>query len=436
MKKFTDIHKKLDELGINFLNIDFDNPPEEITYKMLEREMNKNSLDFVADRIVLWRAWSRLMMNPHPFGMYSEEDLIDKTKRKQFLKYCEQIKSKYINNNNKKSLKRIEYANTIYRDEPYKVAIPAAGGSFLKRTRYTQKQNKRKKNRKPKRTRKTYYGGRHDDYVPDNQEDFMIRPIPLENYNYENNNPHGVFQRLIPSTMLPLLYAMQIPNQFDILSMKQMFMYLMYTRNIDYLIDLHACHVPNSNPPHQQFPTRGCNPDDLEIEMNTWQDVKDIYPDTRNNPNIGSSHIPYLDMSSGNHDVWREIAALPDVTTRSSVVHCLAGYGRTASVLVFLTIRDHANTRDYVRTNINANYWGLQGVAEFRQYILDLIPHQHGQTEFWDVTTSQSMHRLCVRLNFIICHLAILWNITPVVAYGGNLTNPISVERDALYIAL
>ena len=80
------IQSKLDELGINFLNIDFDNPPEEITYEMLEAAMNKKSLDFVEERQALWRAWSRIMINPHPFGLISEEILMNQKKRKQFLK--------------------------------------------------------------------------------------------------------------------------------------------------------------------------------------------------------------------------------------------------------------------------------------------------------------------------------------------------------------
>ena len=433
MKKLPEsvIHKKLGELGINFLNIDFDNPPEEITYEMLEGEMNKNSLDFVADRNALWRAWSRVMMNPNPFGMYYEEDFIDKTKRKQFLKYCEQIKSKYIDKNKKKSLKKIEYANTIYRDEPYNVAIPAAGGTFLKRTIHTHRQNKkRKKNKKSGRTRKTYYGGRHDDYVPDNDQNFIIRPVPRENYNYENAG----FQPLIQSTQLPTLYAMQIPHQFDILSMKEMFLHLMFTRNINYLIDLQACHVQGGNNwPHPRLPTRGCNPNNMAIEMNTWREIKNIYNDTRNNPDIGSAHIPYIDMTSGDHNVWTQVSILPNVITTSSVVHCLAGFGRTSSVIVFLTIRDHIPTRDYVRANINRPYWGLLDATAFQAYIVNLIPHAHGRDEFWNVSTQVDNRRLIERLNYIICHLAMLWQVTPIVAYDVVSGNPV-LNTDTVFL--
>jgi hypothetical protein len=433
------IHKKLNELGINFLNIDFDTPPEEITYEMLEGAMNKNSLDFVADRKTLWRAWSRIMMNPHPFGMYHEENLMDKNKRKQFLKYCEQIKIKYIDKNKIKPIKQKSLRNQKYASQiPMSVvAVPAAGGSFLKRTK-TKNRNKHKKSMKTKR--KKYYGGRHNDFAPDNEPSFFIRPIPRENYNYENNNPMlGVFQTLIESTILPGLFAMQIPHQFNILSMKEMFMYLMYNKDIDYLIDLHACNVPNSNQPHQSLPTRGCNPNALSIERDTWEEVKNIYADTRSNTNIDSVHIPYLDMTAGSNDVWGQIANLPDVSIRRSVVHCLAGYGRTASVLVFLTIRDHPQFQTQVRQNINVPYWGAPTI-DWERTILGMIPHEHGRKEFWDVRTVESKTRLCYRLNYIIGHLALLWGETDVVAYSidpnTQMINPVSVPTNILISSL
>ena len=145
MKKSA-IKEKLDELGLDFLNIDFDTPPEEITYEMLEAEMNKNSLDFVAEQNVLWRAWSRTMINPHPFGFYSEKILMDKEKRKQFLKDIN-LTLKNIKNVDTK-LVDTKLVDTKYSNDAQiqiQPAAVAAGGSLSK---------KRKKNKSKKQIKK------------------------------------------------------------------------------------------------------------------------------------------------------------------------------------------------------------------------------------------------------------------------------------------
>lgn len=437
------IRAKLDELGINFLNIDFDNPPEEITYEMLEAEMDNNSLDFVADRRTLWRAWSRTMVNPHPFGLYSEENIMNTKKRAQFLKDIEaSLKKSTTKTIKDKPLKKLKYeGENIYgnkyemlQQQPTQIAV-AAGGRTLSKKRKNNKTKKRNKSHK-KTTYKKYHGGRHDSFGTADYTSILIQPTPKENYNPVNEPPVSTFLHLVESTLLPNLHGTQLPNQFDILSMTRMFMYLMYTKEIDYLIDLQACHLPNSNPPHPTFPTRGCNPNKLDVEINTWKRIKDLFQDTRNNTNIGSSHIPYLDMTAGNHNVWGEIRNLPDMNQIKSVVHCLAGFGRTGSVMIFLTLRDYAPYATQVRDNINVPFWGMTG-DEWVLFINQALPDVNQQREFWNYKDYYHAKLLVTRINYIIYNLAKRWGKTTVVAYqsipatwvpGSQVFFPVSVN--------
>jgi protein tyrosine phosphatase len=449
------IQSKLDELGINFLNIDFDNPPEEITYEMLEAAMNKKSLDFVEERQALWRAWSRIMINPHPFGLISEKILMDTEKREKFLKDIEPLmvpnpSPMPINTTQKplinpipltnpiltnkmkgQPLKKIKDNINVIKEQTVQLPAAAAGGAFSKKKKNktqkkkknkTQKKNIYKKNIYKKNTYKKYYGGRHDTFANDRYENVLIRPVPTENYNPVNEPPIKQFLYLQQSSFLPNLYGMQSPNQFDILSMTQMFMYLMYSMEIDYLIDLQGCHLPNSNKPHELYPTRGCNGNNPEIEMNTWREVKNVFSDTRTNPNIGSVHIPYIDLSPGTIDVWQQISVLPNTNTTTAVVHCLAGYGRTASVILFLTLRDNDEYRDYVRKHINVPYWGMS-IENWGQFINDALISPIQRDEFAYMEDLESTTTFIMRINYIIYYLAKIWNIPQVVAYRRPIKN-------------
>jgi hypothetical protein len=439
------IQSKLDELGINFLNIDFDNPPEEITYEMLEAAMNKKSLDFVEERQALWRAWSRIMINPHPFGLISEEILMNQKKRKQFLKDIEPLMNPSpspINPNPKpltnqmkgQPLKKIKDNINVIKEQTVQLPAVAAGGAFSKKKKNKTQKKKKKKNKPHKKniykknTYKKYYGGRHDTFANDRYENVLIRPVPEENYNPVNEPPIKKFLYLQQSSLLPNLYGMQSPNQFDILSMKQMFMYLMYSMEIDYLIDLQGCHLPNSNKPHKLYPTRGCNGNNPEIEMNTWREVKNVFSDTRSNPNIDSVHIPYIDLSPGTIDVWKQISVLPNTNTTTAVVHCLAGYGRTASVILFLTLRDNDEYRDYVQQHINVPFWGMS-IEEWGQFINDALISTIQRDEFANMEDLESTTTFIMRINYIIYYLAMIWNIPQVVAYRRPIKNDTIKDR-------
>ena len=418
---------------------------------MLEAEMNKNSLDFVAEKKVLWRAWSRTMINPHPFGFYSEKILMDKEKRKQFLKDIDL------------TLKNIKKVDTKLLDTKYsndwqiqiQPAATAAGGSLSKKRKKNKSKKqikKQKKKKKKKTTYKNYYrGGRHNNFNDDTTlftnvlypaallqplPASLIRPLPEENYNPINNPPIKRFLQLAVSPFLPNMYAMQIPNLSNELNLKQMFMYLMYTMEIDYLIDLQACNLPRSNIPHKTVPTRGCNEHNLNIEMETWLAIKNLFPDTRNNPNIGSTHIPYLDMTSGSFDAWNMISLLPDMNTNKSVIHCLAGFGRTSSIIIYLTLRDNVQYRNYVGPHMNLPYWGLNPDA-WRAFISQMLINQLQINEFWDMKDEEAIRRVVTRINLIIYYLAIHWSINPVVAYNNfNFNSPVSVDLNILRVGL
>ena len=184
---------------------------------------------------------SVVLLNPHPFGFYSEKILMDKEKRKQFLKDIDL------------TLKNIKKVDTKLVDTKYsndaqiqiQPAAVAAGGSLSKKRKKNKSKKqikKQKKKKKNKTTYKNYYrGGRHNNFNDDTTlftnvlypaallqplPASLIRPLPEENYNPINNPPIKRFLQLAVSPFLPNMYAMQIPNLSNELNLKQMFMYL------------------------------------------------------------------------------------------------------------------------------------------------------------------------------------------------------------------
>ena len=121
--------------------------------------------------------------------------------------------------------------------------------------------------------------------------------------------------------------------------------YFMYGLGVSHFVSLHACSLPttwNLANTHYERPS-GCagNPtgsrrdkNRASSELNTWNKLKGIYQN--NDPNVRFHDILIKDMTVGSIYRWFTINNLPfgDNKKDSQVFHCLAGMGRTGSVLL------------------------------------------------------------------------------------------------------
>ena len=195
------------------------------------------------------------------------------------------------------------------------------------------------------------------------------------------------------------LFGMQLPHQFnrDILLTTMIYLFHMKIYNI---ADLHGCAdgINKQNP--RMNDGIGCNPFDRDCEPQMWKTARQLtlaQPETKctnikatqdviDNFQLQPDELKYLekgnyynikikDMSAGYFWSWNEISKIKDISKpeNSIVVHCLAGAGRTASVMLYLMLRD---TRNYlntaekqgydteIRSRLAAPHFGLSNIAE------------------------------------------------------------------------
>jgi hypothetical protein len=170
------------------------------------------------------------------------------------------------------------------------------------------------------------------------------------------------------------------------------------------IADLHGCGEGINRQHPRMNDSIGCNPYDRNCELLMWekarlltltqpetkctnikatrtlsQAVIDDYqlkPDELKHLEKGNYYdIKIKDMSAGYFWSWNEISKIKDISKpeNSIVVHCLAGAGRTASVMLYLMLRDTMNYLDAteqrgyeteIKTRLAEPHFGLSNIAE------------------------------------------------------------------------
>ena len=199
------------------------------------------------------------------------------------------------------------------------------------------------------------------------------------------------------------LYGMQLPHQFNRKLLLISMIYLFHLK-IYNIADLHGCaDAINMDNPRMGIGI-GCNPYDRDCEPQMWdiarrltlsqpeskclniQATATLSQATIDNYELKLDELKYLekgiyydikirDMTAGHLWSWNEIFKIKDVSRpeNSIVVHCLAGAGRTASVMLYLLLRDTRNCLDQtekqeyetdIKDRLAKPHFGLKNIAE------------------------------------------------------------------------
>jgi hypothetical protein len=199
------------------------------------------------------------------------------------------------------------------------------------------------------------------------------------------------------------LYGMQLPHQFNRDLLLKSMIYLLHMK-IYNIADLHGCGdgINRQNP--RMNDGIGCNPYDRNCELLMWEKARlltltqtetdcvnmkasrtlpqAVIDDYKLKPNElkhlekGTYYdIKIKDMTAGYFWSWNEISKIKDISRpeNSIVVHCLAGAGRTASVMLYLMLRDTMNYLDAteqrgyeteIKSRLAAPHFGMNNIAE------------------------------------------------------------------------
>jgi hypothetical protein len=199
------------------------------------------------------------------------------------------------------------------------------------------------------------------------------------------------------------VYGMQLPHQFNRDLLLKSMIYLLHMK-IYNIADLHGCGdgINRQNP--RMNDGIGCNPYDRNCELLMWEQARlltltqtetdcvnmkasrtlpqAVIDDYKLKPNELKHlekgiyyDIKIKDMTAGYFWSWNEISKIKDISRpeNSIIVHCLAGAGRTASVMLYLMLRDTMNYLDAteqrgyeteIKSRLAAPHFGMKNIAE------------------------------------------------------------------------
>ena len=220
--------------------------------------------------------------------------------------------------------------------------------------------------------------------------------------NFPYPDPLGYNTIYRPNDKLHL-FGMQLPHQFNRDLLLKSMIYLLHMK-IYNIADLHGCGdgINRQNP--RMNDGIGCNPYDRNCELLMWEkarlltltqpetkctnikasrtlpqaviDEYQLKPDELKHLEKGTYYdIKIKDMTAGYFWSWNEISKIKDISKpeNSIVVHCLAGAGRTASVMLYLMLRDTMNYLDAteqrgyeteIKSRLAAPHFGMNNIAE------------------------------------------------------------------------
>ena len=264
-------------------------------------------------------------------------------------------------------------------------------------------------------------------------------------------NP-DIFNKLFrPNTNKALyIYGMQLPHQFDRVRLLGT-IYKLHKQQIYSIVDLQDCNGGvDGDHPRLGYGV-GCNPFDRDCEFDLWTVA--ISSIGSNAPSSAKyTPIEYIDMSTGSLKTWYEISQIKETNDEKNktVIHCLAGAGRTGCVMLYLLMRDFSLSYgnnitsniyiNYLKNKIKLPFFDFANIKEFIEKELFCYFHfveddddldnnkksvKHMLSELFDTSdnltisgTRASLFRK--RLNYIIVFISKHFSITEFVTYHDH----------------
>jgi hypothetical protein len=258
-------------------------------------------------------------------------------------------------------------------------------------------------------------------------------------------DPYGFTSLYKPNDQLSL-QGMQLPHQFNRELLLKTMIYLIRGEKVYNFVDLQDCSGGTNKGNKRMSSGIGCNPYDRDAERLMWKNTVTNLLTRKQLDNSTYYSIEYEDMTAGKPGSWDIIADIGDISqpSNNTVVHCLAGAGRTGSVLLFLLMRDFHRVLPFdaqlaydteLKTNLALPYLGYKNIKELIK-ILELFFINNDDVnvdyvieELFNVQSQAMASLLRQRINRIFFFLAKHFNVNEFYTYARPL-KPVVVLPD------
>ena len=247
----------------------------------------------------------------------------------------------------------------------------------------------------------------------------------IENPNIKY--PSSGYASLYRPTNTLYMYGMQLPHQYDRLKLFETMLYLISKENIYNYVDLHDCYK-TSKEVEDVMKGTGCNPYDRQAQLAMWEKaaIASSTSSTSSERFLYYGVEGYEDMLAGSAGAWESISKIKDVKdpSNSVVIHCLAGAGRTGSVMFYLLLRDNFDPSETIE-RLQKKHYGYVSISECIENYKSLFTNsryaadiEYMKKEVFDVSKQASASRFRQRLNRIFFHLAKELKVNTFYTYG------------------
>jgi hypothetical protein len=242
------------------------------------------------------------------------------------------------------------------------------------------------------------------------------------------NNPPSPRWRPNWSTVVNVvglqLYGTSLPiwTQAD---MQNTFKFFLFRKDINRVISLHACGTPQGAAIHAQDCRPVANPNS-NLENTTFAATKAMSSSTNVDPDVQFIDLFIQDFTPGSLAVWQQLSSYRfDKVENKTLIHCLAGFGRTGSVLLFniinykLNIFDILLNRFFNRADSEAMYNYIRTLIQ-QNIVIDNNPAENNPwngtigafspnrilNEVTDIRDVAHANMLITRINYCILFFA------------------------------
>lgn len=154
------------------------------------------------------------------------------------------------------------------------------------------------------------------------------------------------------------VYATSIPSENLYKCLANLSFY-MHVKDIKRIISLQGCDIDDGRIAMNCYGRISPLEFDTNYESRMWNEMKGMYKETHENDYIDFKNHKIHDYTAGSLTTWSEIFNYNYYNpNQKTLIHCLAGFGRTGSILLMIFMYNYYNNHSEKRVDLSEPFLG------------------------------------------------------------------------------